>query len=91
LLRTGTSFDAVVQKERAKGIDIRELAQEGNPTEIILAVANKERIDLLIMTTHEEGRLEHLLFGHSNDEIIRRLPCSLFLVKREPAVFGAVY
>ena len=30
------------------------------------------------------GRLEHLLFGRSNDEIIRTMHCSMFLIKEEP-------
>jgi len=28
--------------------------------------------------------LEHFLFGRSNEELIRRMPCSLLLVKKEP-------
>jgi nucleotide-binding universal stress UspA family protein len=39
------------------------------------------------MLAHEEGRLEHFLFGRSNEEILRALPCSILLVKKEP---GAV-
>jgi nucleotide-binding universal stress UspA family protein len=42
----------------------------------------------LIMLAHEEGRMEHFLFGRSNEELIRQLPCSIFLVKKEPAIFG---
>jgi nucleotide-binding universal stress UspA family protein len=33
------------------------------------------------MLAHEEGRLEHFLFGKTNDAIIRRLPTTLMLVK----------
>jgi universal stress protein A len=41
-------------------------------------------IDLVIMLAHEEGRLDHFLFGRSNEEIIRKIPCSFLLVKKEP-------
>ncbi len=34
--------------------------------------------------------MEHFLFGRSNEEIVRRMPCSILLVKKEPAVFGEV-
>ena len=42
-----------------------------------------ENIDLIIMLAHEQGRLEHFLFGRSNEEIIRKMPCSILMVKKE--------
>jgi len=36
------------------------------------------------LLAHEEWLLEHVLFGRANDEIIRRMPCSVMLVKQEP-------
>jgi nucleotide-binding universal stress UspA family protein len=35
------------------------------------------------MRSHEEGRIERILVGGSNDAIIRKMPCSIFLVKKE--------
>jgi len=70
---------------------IKELIREGEPTEVILSVVKEENIDLIIMLSHEEGRMEHFLFGRSNEEIIRKMPCSIFLVKKEPAIFGVEY
>ena len=40
-----------------------------------------ENVDLILMLAHREGRLEHFLFGKTNDAIIRRLPATLMLVK----------
>ncbi|HXX58112.1 MAG TPA: universal stress protein, partial [Thermodesulfovibrionales bacterium] len=56
----------------------------GDPTREILNTVKEEEIDLIILLAHEEGRLEHFLFGRSNEEICRTLPCSVFLVKKEP-------
>ena len=36
------------------------------------------------MLSHEEGHLEHFLFGRSNHELVRKMPCSILLVKKEP-------
>jgi nucleotide-binding universal stress UspA family protein len=47
-------------------------------------VVSEEKIDLIVMLAHEEGRIEHALFGGENDAIIRRMPCSILLVKKEP-------
>jgi nucleotide-binding universal stress UspA family protein len=36
------------------------------------------------MLAHEEGRIEHFLFGRSNEKIIMEMPCSILMVKKEP-------
>ena len=35
------------------------------------------------MPAHQENRLEHFLFGRINEAIIRRMPCSILLVRQE--------
>jgi nucleotide-binding universal stress UspA family protein len=64
--------------------DGREKQREGDPTVELFKAVKEEGIDLLIMLAHEEGHLEHFLFGRSNEEIIRKMPCSVLLVKKEP-------
>ena len=75
---------AIINSEREKGIKVKQLVKEGDPETEIFQVVTEENIDLIIMLAHEEGRLEHFLFGRSNEEIIRKLPCSVLLVKKEP-------
>lgn len=65
-------------------MSIKELVREGEPTEEILKTIAEEKIDLLVMLAHEEGRLEDLFFNRSNDELVRKMPCSIMLVKKEP-------
>jgi nucleotide-binding universal stress UspA family protein len=38
------------------------------------------------LRAHEEGRIERFLVGGSNDAIIRKMPCSILLVKKEPDI-----
>lgn len=77
-------LDAIIKKERSKGVAVKELIKEGKPGEAVLSAVKEENIDLIIMLAHEEGRLEHFLFGRSNEEIVRAMPCSILLVKKEP-------
>jgi universal stress protein A len=74
----------LVDAERKQGMSIKELVREGEPTEEILKAVEQENIDLLVMLAHEEGRMEDLFFNRSNDELVRRMPCSIMLVKKEP-------
>lgn len=75
---------AMINSEKKRGMFIKELMREGDPTEELLKAVRESGIDLLIMLAHEEGHLEHFLFGRSNEEIIRKMPCSVLLVKKEP-------
>ncbi|HDH52908.1 MAG TPA: universal stress protein [Nitrospirae bacterium] len=77
-------LDTVIAREKQKGLSIKELVREGEPTEEILKVVEEEKIDLIVMLAHEEGHLEHFIFGRSNKDIIRKMPCSILLVKKEP-------
>lgn len=77
-------LDEVIRQERGTGLMIKELIKEGEPTEEILKTIREEKIDLMVLLAHKEWRLEHFLFGRSNEELIRRMPCSIWLVKNEP-------
>jgi universal stress protein A len=76
-------LDDMVKQEKAAGFGIKELVKEGEPTETILKTIREEHIDLLIMLAHEEGKLEHFLWGRTNNEILRTMPCSILLIKKE--------
>jgi len=84
-------LDAIINAERSNGKPVIELFRTGDAGEVILQILAEKDIDLIIMAAHEEGRLEQILFGYSKEKIIRRMPCSILLVKTEPAVLGAEY
>jgi len=81
--RIKAELDNIIDGEVKKGVKIKKIVKEGDPVEEILKVIKKEKIDLVIMRAHEQGRIERLLVGGSNDAIIRKMPCSIFLVKNE--------
>jgi nucleotide-binding universal stress UspA family protein len=75
----------IVSEERGQGIiDITESVLEVDPVEDIVKMVESKNIDLLIMLGHAESRLEHFIFGHTNDALLRKLPCSILVVKKEP-------
>ena len=83
LADTRQQLSELVKLERKKGMSITELVREGEPTMEILKTIEAEQIDLLVMLAHGEGWLEDLLFNRSNDELVRKMPCSIMLVKKE--------
>ncbi len=76
-------IDHIVKAEEAQGLAVKSVMREGEPVDEILQLVNEEDIDLLIMLAHEEGYMEHFLFGRANEELIRKMPCSIMLVKRD--------
>lgn len=81
---TRRALAEIVASERSRGMTIREIVRAGEPTEEILNTVRDEEIDLLVMLAHEEGFLENLMFNRSNDELVRKMPCSILLIKKEP-------
>ncbi|MCK8600783.1 universal stress protein [Desulfoferrobacter suflitae] len=73
-------LDRIISKEKAEGLTIHEWVRDGKPVEEILNIVENEQIDLLIMLAHQEGRLEHFLFGRTNETIVRKMPCAILLV-----------
>ena len=73
----------MVKKERAGGMAIKEMVKDAEPIHEIMKTVEAENIDLLIMAAHNETRIEHIIYGRMNHEIVRSLPCSVFLVKGE--------
>ena len=75
-------LDRMVKVEIDKGLPVTVFVKDGMPAEEIKKVADEKKIDLIILLAHEEGRLEHFLFGRTNDAILRKLPASILLVKK---------
>jgi nucleotide-binding universal stress UspA family protein len=76
-----SELERLVLMEKAEGLVLNEWVRDGDPMDAIQQVVENENIDLILMLAHKEGRLEHFLFGKTNDAVIRQLPATLMLVK----------
>lgn len=74
-------IDKIIGAEKAEGMKINEIIEQGRPTDEIQKVVESQNVDLILMLAHEEGRIEHFLFGRTNEAIIRKLPATVMLVK----------
>ena len=52
-------LDRMVQEEKEKGLPIKVWVHDGRPDKEIIRTVEEEKIDLVLMLAHEEGRLEH--------------------------------
>ena len=82
--KTREDIDRIIKSEQADGLEITEWIRDGKPVDEVFAAVKEEKIDLIIMSAHEEGRLEHFLFGRTVEELTRKMPCSILLVNYNP-------
>jgi len=75
-------LEKIIRQEIDSGFPIKELVSDQDPLKKIMELVKEEKIDLILLSAHEEGRIEHALFGGENDAIIRKMPCSIMLVKK---------
>lgn len=57
--------------------------ESGHPTDVIVRMAQRQKVDLIVMGTHGRSGLPHLLMGSVAEKVVRLAPCSV-LVVREP-------
>ena len=82
--KTREDIDCCIKSEKDDGLEIAEYVRDGKPVDEIMKMIKEKKIDLVIMLAHEEGRLEHYLFGRAIEELTRKMPCSIFLVNYNP-------
>ena len=74
-------IDKILNLERAQGLAVKEFMSKSGHSEELIRIVKKENIDLVLMLSHERGRLEHHLFDLDKEQIILNMPCSILLVK----------
>ncbi len=72
-----------INQELGTGAVVKEIISEGEPASDILKTIRDEHIDLLVLLAYEEGRLEHFLFNRGLHDLVRKMPCSILLLKKE--------
>jgi nucleotide-binding universal stress UspA family protein len=70
----------VPDNERA-GVTVA--VQVGGPFQEIVAYAEAQHIDLIVIGTHGRGPLGHMLLGSVAEKVVRRAPCPVLTVRQK--------
>jgi len=57
------------------------LIREGDVLHEILAVSREKRIDTIVMASHGEGRLRHLLLGSTARNVLLSANCPVYIIR----------
>ena len=68
---------------RAEGVRTASEVRVGNPAEIIIETAEREAIDLIVMTTHGYRGLTRWMLGSVAERVLRHAPCPVLIVRED--------
>jgi nucleotide-binding universal stress UspA family protein len=62
------------------GLKMRQLVDAGQPFGAIVDCAEKEGVDLIVMSSHGRSGLSRMLIGSVTDKLLRAAPCPVLVV-----------
>jgi nucleotide-binding universal stress UspA family protein len=73
------------------GVEIELCVPAGTPHVEISRLAELKEVDVIVMATHGRGFISQLLLGSTTEQVIKRSPCPVFVVRgRHGLALGAV-
>ena len=67
------------------GLKVRQMVDAGQPFGAIVDRAEKEGVDLIVMSSHGRSGLSRMLIGSVTDKILRGASCPVLVVPAKPA------
>ncbi|MFQ5598805.1 MAG: universal stress protein [Nitrospiria bacterium] len=74
-------LDKLVQRAKEHGMNGSQECVEGIPYVEIIRMVRKRKVDLIVMGTHGETGLPHIMIGSQADRVVRLSPCPVVTVK----------
>jgi nucleotide-binding universal stress UspA family protein len=71
---------AYVDENIPDDIESSAVVVEGNPAELILKQARKDKVDLIVISAHN-SQIENLLLGSCAAKVVRHSDCTVIVVK----------
>ena len=82
--RREAAAQALVTRGRRTGVPVEFLVWTGEPGESIVAAAEAEDVDLLLVGAHTRGTLSRLVMGSVSEFVSRHAPCPVLIVRAIP-------
>jgi nucleotide-binding universal stress UspA family protein len=64
-----------------EGLSVTLRTAEGIPHLEIVGLAEREKVDLIVMATHGRGFFSHAILGSTTERVVRRAPCPVLVVR----------
>ena len=70
-----------MKDETGGGENVEVCVVRGHPARAIVAFAEEEKCDLIVMATHGTRGLQHALLGSVTDKVIRQVGCPVLVIR----------
>lgn len=84
------AVDRTVSRLTAATVDMQCFVRAGHPAAEIVAFADEEEADLIVMGTHGRGLVGHLVMGSVAEKVVRTAHCPVLTVRNEAVSRGVV-
>ncbi|MEH6471112.1 MAG: universal stress protein [Halopseudomonas sp.] len=74
-------LQALAQKMLPADVQRTLSVHQGNPAERIIKQAKRNKADLIIMTAHHRGKVDHVLLGSNSSRVVERAGCSVLVLR----------
>jgi nucleotide-binding universal stress UspA family protein len=71
----------MLSETQGSKVDVARRVVVGTPYRKIVEVAEEEKSDLIVMTTHGRTGLSHLVMGSVAEKIVRTAPCPVLTIR----------
>lgn len=72
---------ALVERGRQAGVAVSFLVWQGNPGDMIVAAAEAERADMVVVGSHGRGAVGRFFLGSVSEHVVRNAPCPVLVVR----------
>jgi Universal stress protein UspA and related nucleotide-binding proteins len=79
--RLEAAASELVLRGRRDHVSTSFLIWEGDPAESIVEAAQSESADMIVVGSHGRGALGRALIGSVSDQVVRRAPCPILVVR----------
>lgn len=79
--RTERQLARRVQEEIGTDVPFRVLVATGTPAAEIVTIAGRERVDLIVISTHGRGGIAQAILGSTTDRVLRKAHCPVLVIR----------
>lgn len=76
-----TALDRIAASSQLQNLRVQTAVREGSAVEEIVAFAQEQTVDLIVMGRHGRGWLAHVLLGSVAEKVLRKAPCPVLTVR----------
>lgn len=68
---------------REQGLEVEVLVESGDPATRIVEIAESEKVDLVVMSSHGRSGLKRWIYGSVAERVLHHVRCSLMVVRHQ--------